>query len=58
VNATIARFTFNEHLGEDDRQKFEIWQRIHCEQTFNCLLYVCTDQPDIETYRPGLNLAA
>lgn len=26
-------------------------------QVFNSLIYICTEQPDIEVYRPGVNLA-
>lgn len=57
VNATIAGFTFNEHLAEDDRSKFEAWLRTYVAQVFNSLVYICTDQPDIEVYRPGVNKA-
>ncbi len=57
VNATIAGFTFNAHLAEDDRSRFEAWLRTYVAQVFNSLVYVCTDQPDIETYRPGINEA-
>jgi hypothetical protein len=57
VEATVAQFVFNEHLGEDDRQQFEAWLRTYVSQTLNCLLYICTDQPDVVTYRPGLNQA-
>lgn len=57
VNATVARFIFNEHLAEDDRTKLEAWLRRHVAQVFNSLLYVCTDQPDVEVYRPGINRA-
>ena len=57
VNATVARFLFNEHLAEDDRSKLEAWLRTHVAQVFNSLVYICTDQPDIEVYRPGVNMA-
>jgi hypothetical protein len=53
VNATIGKFQFNEHLSEDDPRKLEAWLRTYVGQAFNSLLYVCTDQPDIEEYRPG-----
>lgn len=57
VDATIARFAFNQYLGQDKRQQLEGWLRRYVTQVFSCLLYVCTDQPDIEVYRPGLNQA-
>ncbi len=57
VNATVAKFLFNEHLAEDDRSKLEAWLRRYVAQVFNSLIYICTDQPDIETYRPGINRA-
>lgn len=57
VNATVARFLFNEHLAEDDRSKLEAWLRTYVAQVFNSLVYICTDQPDIEVYRPGVNMA-
>ena len=57
VNATVAKFLFNEHLGEDDRRKLEAWLRTYVAQVFNSLVYICTDQPDIEVYRPGINKA-
>ena len=57
VNATVAKFLFNEHLAEDDRSKLEAWLRRYVAQVFNSLVYICTDQPDIETYRPGVNRA-
>jgi hypothetical protein len=57
VEATIEQFVFNEHLGEDDRQQFEGWLRTYVALILNCLLYICTDQPDVVTYRPGLNQA-
>jgi hypothetical protein len=57
VEATIAGFTFNEHLGEDERSRFEGWLRRYVRQVFDCLVYVCTDEPDIETRRPGISKA-
>jgi len=57
VNATIGKFTFNQDLAEDDHRKLEAWLRIYVAQVFNSLVYICTDQPDIETYRPGVNKA-
>lgn len=57
VNETIQGFTFNEHLQEEERSKFEEWLRKYVALIFNSLVYVCTDQPDIETYRPGINKA-
>jgi hypothetical protein len=53
VSATIAKFHFNEHLAEDDPAKLEAWLRTYVGQAFNSLLYVCTEQPDIEVYRSG-----
>ena len=53
VSATIAKFHFNEHLAEDDPAKLEAWLRTYVAQAFNSLLYVCTEQSDIEVYRPG-----
>ena len=47
----------NEHLAEDDRSKLEAWLRTYVAQVFNSLVYICTDQPDIEVYRPGVNMA-
>lgn len=55
VNATIAKFIFTEDLAEDDRHKLEAWLRTYVAQVFNSLIYVCTDQPDIEVFRPGVN---
>lgn len=57
TDATIAGFAFNEHLAEDDRSRFEAWLRRYVAQVFNSLVYICTDQPDIETYRPGAGRA-
>lgn len=57
VNATIDGFTFNEHLQEAERAKFEAWLKTYVTLIFNSLVYVCTDQPDVETYRPGVNKA-
>jgi hypothetical protein len=57
VNATIAGFTFNQHLAEDDQSQFEAWLRRYVALVFNSLVYICTEQPDIETYRPGFNKA-
>jgi hypothetical protein len=55
VSKTIEGFTFNEHLQEEERTKFEAWLRKYVALVFNSLVYVCTDQPDIESYRPGVN---
>lgn len=52
VSATIAKFRFNEHLPEHDPAKLEDWLRTYVGQAFNSLLYVCTEQPDIEVYQP------
>jgi hypothetical protein len=57
IDRTIARFQFNDDLGEDDPLKLEAWLRTYVAQVFNSLLYICTDQPDVETYRPGINKA-
>jgi hypothetical protein len=57
VNRTLFGFRFDAHLAEDDRSKFEAWLRKYVGLVFNSLIYVCTDQPDIETYRPGVNKA-
>jgi hypothetical protein len=57
VDETIAGFTFNEHLQEDERDRFEAWLRKYVALTFNSLVYVCTDQPDIQTYQPAFNKA-
>jgi hypothetical protein len=57
VNATVAGFEFNEHLAEDDRAKLEVWLHTYVGQVFNSLVYICTDQQDVETYRPGVNKA-
>lgn len=51
VSATIAKFRFNEHLPEDDPAKLESWLRTYVGQAFNSLLYICTEQPDIEVYQ-------
>jgi len=40
-----------------EKAKFEDWLKKYVALIFNSLVYVCTDQPDIETYRPGLNKA-
>jgi hypothetical protein len=53
VNATIAKFHFNDQLAEDNPAKLEAWLRTYVAQAFNSLLYVCTEQPDIEVYQPG-----
>jgi hypothetical protein len=52
IDRTIARFQFNDDLGEDDPGKLEAWLRTYVAQVFNSLLYVCTDQPDIEVHKP------
>lgn len=57
VARTIEGFAFNEHLQEEERTKFEAWLRKYVALVFNSLVYVCTDQPDIESYRPALNKA-
>jgi hypothetical protein len=57
VNATVARFVFNEHLAEDDHNRLEAWLRKYVAQVFSSLVYICTDQPDVETRRPGINQA-
>lgn len=57
VNETIAGFTFNEHLQEDEQARFEAWLRRYVALVFNSLVYVCTDQPDIQVHRPGINKA-
>ncbi|MFJ2116140.1 hypothetical protein ACIOEX_30360 [Streptomyces sp. NPDC087850] len=57
VNETVDKFHFNEDLGEDSNVKLEQWLRRYVTQVFNSLLYVCTDQPDTEVYRPSVNRA-
>lgn len=57
VDTTLARFRFDDHLAEADRSKFEAWLRKYVALVFNSLVYVCTDQPDIESYRPGVDPA-
>ena len=57
VNRTIAQFIFTDDLAEEDRSKLQAWLRRYVAQVFNSLLYVCTDQPDVETYRPRINRA-
>ena len=57
VERTIARFRFNDDLGEEHRDKFEAWLRKYVGLVFNSLLYVCTDQPDVASYRPAFNKA-
>lgn len=52
VSTTIAKFNFTDDLAEDDPTKLEAWLRTYVAQAFNSLLYVCTEQPDIEVYRP------
>lgn len=53
VNATIAKFNFTDDLAEDDPAKLQAWLQRHVAQAFNSLLYVCTEQPDIEVQQPG-----
>lgn len=53
VNATVAKFNYTDDLAEDDPAKLEAWLRTYVTQAFNSLLYVCTEQPDIEEYQPG-----
>jgi hypothetical protein len=53
VNTTIGKFNFTGDLAEDDPAKLEAWLRTYVTQAFNSLLYVCTDQPDVEIYQPG-----
>lgn len=53
VNTTIGKFNFTGDLAEDDPTKLEAWLRTYVTQAFNSLLYVCTDQPDVETHQPG-----
>lgn len=57
VDRTLFGFRFDAHLAEDDRSKFEAWLRKYVTLVFNSLIYVCTEQPDIESYRPALNKA-
>ncbi len=49
VNETVQRFTFNEHLQEDERTRLEAWLRKYVALIFNSLVYVCTYHPDIES---------
>jgi hypothetical protein len=53
VTQTIANFQFSDDLGENDHTKFEAWLRRYVGQILNSVLYVCTDQPDTEIYRPA-----
>ncbi|HEX3783936.1 MAG TPA: hypothetical protein VHX38_30100 [Pseudonocardiaceae bacterium] len=53
IEATIAKFHFNDDLGEDDHRKLEGWLRKYVGQAMSSLLYVCTDQPDVQVEEPG-----
>lgn len=53
VNATIAKFNFTDDLAEDNPAKLQAWLQRHVAQAFNSLLYVCTEQPDIEVQQLG-----
>jgi hypothetical protein len=55
VEATIAKFHFNDDLGEDDHRKLEDWLRKYVGQAISSLLYICTDQPDVQVEEPGGN---
>jgi hypothetical protein len=52
VDATISKFHFNADLGEDDHSKLEGWLRRYVGQAMSSLLYVCTDQPDVQAEEP------
>jgi hypothetical protein len=53
VTRTIKNFRWSADTGERDPARLEAWLRKYVTQVFNTVLYVCTDQPDIETYRPA-----
>lgn len=57
VDRTIARFRFNDSLGPEHREHLTGWLSRHVRQVFNSVLYVCTEQPDIEDYRPAVRQA-
>lgn len=52
VAATVQGFRWSSDLGESDPRRLEAWLRRYVTQVFSSVLYVCTDQPDVETYRP------
>jgi hypothetical protein len=54
VNRTVARFQFNDDLGEDDHRRLEAWLRRYVTLVFNSVLYICTDEPDVEVHRRGM----
>ena len=49
------QFHFNDDLAEDDHSKLEGWLRKYVAQAMSSLLYICTDQPDVEVEEPGGN---
>jgi hypothetical protein len=53
VEATITKFHFNDDLGEDDHRKLEDWLRKYVSQAMSSLLYICTDQPDVQVEKSG-----
>jgi hypothetical protein len=54
VNRTVEGFHFSPDLREGDRSRLEAWLRRYVAQVFNSLLYVCTDQPDVQVSQPGV----
>ncbi|MCZ0981793.1 hypothetical protein O1L60_30745 [Streptomyces diastatochromogenes] len=55
VTTTVKGFRWSSDIGESDPARLEVWLRRYVTQVFNTVLYVCTDQPDIEIYRPAAN---
>ncbi|MEW1675502.1 hypothetical protein AB0O47_19970 [Streptomyces noursei] len=53
VARTVEGFRWPPDVGESDPRRLENWLRKYLTQVFNTVLYVCTAQPDIETYRPS-----
>jgi hypothetical protein len=57
VATTVKGFRWSSDIGESDPKRLEAWLRRYLTQVFSSVLYVCTDQPDVEVYRPAATTA-
>ncbi|MFD6934705.1 hypothetical protein ACFWAP_00920 [Streptomyces goshikiensis] len=55
VKATVDGFVFGPDLAEAEAERLTVWLTRYVSLIFHSLLYVCTKQPDIETYRPTVS---
>ncbi|MET9119881.1 hypothetical protein [Streptomyces sp. NPDC004528] len=53
VDWTVKNFRWSSDTQESDPARLEQWLRTHVAQVFHSVLYVGTNQPDIETYEPA-----